>query len=314
MSFEIRPATAADAVGMRELFERVFGAPLTEEEWRWKFERNPDGWYGVVGVQDGRIVGNYTGWGQRFLIDGEPRLLYSVGDVATDPSVRGLGGRRGVYREMTEAFYAEVGRAGVPFCFGFPNSRALRVSERIVGSKTLFPIWLREVPVDAFPPPPGDMEAGDFPPEGFDPLWELARRTLSHAALRDRARVNWRFHGRPTRYYRMVWRNRGGVLTGWAAFCGTGESATVVDFLGSEADGGDLPELFSCAAAEARRLGVQRLVFWSTPGGPGRAVIESLPGLRREAGFPMIVRVFDGAVADRFAQRVHLVPSLYDLI
>ena len=47
----------------------------------------------------------------RFLLDGEPRLLYSVGDVATDPSVRALGGRRGVYRAMTDAFYEAVGRA-----------------------------------------------------------------------------------------------------------------------------------------------------------------------------------------------------------
>ena len=108
--FEIRDATAADAPGIRALFERVFRTPLSEAEWRWKFEQDPDGWYGVVAVLDGRIVGNYAGWAMRFVLDGEPRPLYSVGDVATDPSVRALGGRRGVYREMTDAFYARVGR------------------------------------------------------------------------------------------------------------------------------------------------------------------------------------------------------------
>ena len=48
-----------------------------------------------VGVDghEGEIVGHYAGWGARFRIDGEPRRLYSVGDVATDPAVRGLGGR-----------------------------------------------------------------------------------------------------------------------------------------------------------------------------------------------------------------------------
>lgn len=313
MSFEIRAATAADAEGIRSLFQRVFGERMSEEEWRWKFERNPDGWHGVVGVRDGQIVGNYAGWGLQFLIDGEPRLLYSVGDVATDPAVRGLGGRRGVYREMTEAFYEQVRAQGVPFCFGFPNSRALRISERIVGSRTLFPVSFKEVPLEAFGDPPPDMEAGDAPSESFDPLWEHARRQLSHAAVRDRARVNWRFHGRPTRYYRMVWRNGNGAMTAWASVCVTGEIATVVDFLGSEPDGGDLPDLFACASAEARRLGARRLVFWSTPGGPGRDVIEALPGTRRDAGFPMIARVFDAEAASRFAERVHLVPSLYDL-
>src|SRR5436309_10587560 len=107
--FEIREATAADTLGIRRLFERVFGAALSAEEWSWKFSQNPDGWYGVVGVVGGEIVGHYAGWGARFQLDGQSRLLYSVGDVATDPAVRSLGGRRGVYREMTDAFYAKVG-------------------------------------------------------------------------------------------------------------------------------------------------------------------------------------------------------------
>jgi hypothetical protein len=313
LSFEVREATGADAPGVRRLFEKVFGTALSDEEWRWKFERDPDGWYGVVGVRDGEIVGNYAGWGMRFLLDGKPRRLFSVGDVATDPSVRGLGGRRSVYRAMTEAFYERVGRE-VPFCFGFPNQRAMRVSERIVGSRTLFPIRLACVPFEALPSPPPDLEAGDYVGEEFDPLWEAAAAGLSHAAVRDRPRVNWRFHARPTRYYRMVWRRQGREATAWAVLSVAGEEALVADYLGREPDGRDLPELFAGAAVEARRLGAKRLVFWSTPGGPGRAVIEALPGERRDAGFPMIVRSFDDAAVARFADAVHLVPSLYDLV
>ena len=65
---------------------------------------------------------------------------------------------------------------------------------------------------------------------------------------------------------------------------------------------------------EARLLGARRLVFWETPAGPGRRAIEALPGERAAAGFPMIVRVFDEDAVRRFAQRLHLVPSLYDLV
>jgi hypothetical protein len=311
--FQIRAATPEDAPGVRRLFERVFGTALSEEQWRWKFERDPDGWRAVVGVVGGEIVGNYAGWGARFLLDREPRLLFSVGDVATDPAVRALGGRRGIYRAMTEAFYETIPR-GVPFCYGFPNSRAERVSERIVGSRTLFPIRLVTSPVESFPAPPSDMEAGDFVDESFDPLWEASARVLTHAAVRDRARVNWRFHARPDRYYRMVWRRRGAALSAWAALSVSGETATVADFLGLEEDGADLPPLFAAAAAEARRLGARRLVFWCTPGGPGRAAIDGIPGERLEAGFPMIVRVFDEEAVERFARHAHLVPSLYDLV
>ena len=158
---------------------------MTEAEWAWKFERNPDGRFGTVAVAGGEILGNYAGWGMRFLVGGAPALVYSVGDVATDPSARTLGGRHGVYRSMAEAFYGAL-EGKVPFCFGFPNDRALTISNRLAGTRTLFPI--RQVLVDGrdFPEAPGGAGSGDFVDESFDPLWETASRFLTHAAVRDR--------------------------------------------------------------------------------------------------------------------------------
>lgn len=310
--YEIREAAAADAPGIRRLFARVFGIEMPREEWEWKFSGNPDGWFGVVAIYGGEIVGNYAGWGMRFLLEGEEKLLYAVGDVATDPAVRTVGGRRGIYRAMAGAFYDAVGGRGVPFCFGFPNARALEVSHRIVGSRTLFPIREAWTPCESFSDPPRDAGSGDSVGEAFDPLWKAARRSLTHAAVRDRARANWRFHARPTRYYRMVWRESGGAMRAWAALSIVGEKALVADFLA--ADGEDLSALFSAAAAEARRLGARHLVFWETPGGPAARLLARLPAERRDAGFPLIVRTFDDAAADRFAGRLHLTPALYDVV
>ena len=310
----MREATSADAPGIRRLFARVFGREMPAEEWSWKFERNPDGWYGVVAVVGGEIVGNYAGWGTRLILDGRPAPSFSVGDVATDPSVRGMGGRRGIYRSMTEAFYEAVGALGVPFCFGFPNPRALEVSHRIVGSRTLFPVREIHVPGDAFGPSSSDAIVGDFVTEGFDSLWAAAATGLTHAPVRDRARANWRFHARPTRWYRMVTREARAETLGWAVLSVAGDTALVADFLGRDPVGRDLPPLFADAAAEARRLGASNLVFWLTPGGPAAELLRGLPGETRDAGFPVIVRSFDDAAADRFAERAHLVPSLYDLV
>ena len=103
--FSIRPAQARDAGGIRRLHARVFGSEMTEAEWAWKFDWNPDGRFGTVAVANGEIVGNYAGWGMQFLMGGAPALLYAVGDVATEPSARTLGGRHGVYRTMAGAFY-----------------------------------------------------------------------------------------------------------------------------------------------------------------------------------------------------------------
>ena len=311
--FTVRLATEADAPGIRALFVRVFGKELPAEEWAWKYPRNPDGWLGAVALVDGRIVGNYSGCGALFRLGGSERLAYAIGDVATDPGVRQLGGRRGVFGEMTAAFYAEVERRGLPFCFGFPNDRALAVSHRFAATESLLPVVERRVACEAFPSAPPGFSAGDAVPETFDGLWVAASRSLPAAAVRDRARVNWRFHARPTRYYRMVWREVSGAMTCWAALSVLGEDALVADYLGAAADGSDLPVLFAGAAGEAARLGAKRLVFWETPGGPGAAAISGLPGGSAPAGFTLIARVFDrGAV--RLFSSGHLAPSLYDVV
>lgn len=286
---------------------------MSEAEFAWKFEWNPDGRFGTVAVADGQIVGNYAGWGMRFVIDGKPALLYSVGDVATEPSARKLGGLRGVYRAMVEPFYAAL-EGKVPICFGFPNDRALAISNRIAGTRTVLTVRQVLAPCDAFGAKARDAASGDFVGESFDALWERASRHLTHAAVRDRARVNWRFHARPNRYYRMVWWPRGGRPEGWVALSVSGEEALVADFLGSDAEGRDLMPLFSAAAEEARRMGARRLVFWETPGGPGRAVIEALPGERREAGFGLVARFLDASTHEGFRTGLHLVPSLYDVV
>jgi Acetyltransferase (GNAT) domain len=312
-SFTVRQAGRGDAEGIRRLHARVFGSEMTESEWEWKFDRNPDGRFGTVAVAGGEIVGNYAGWGARFLLGGRPAPVYGVGDVATEPSTRGLGGRHGVYRSMADSFYGAL--AGVvPFCFGFPNDRALTISNRLAGTRTLFPIRHALVDLSAFPPPPPGAGSGDFVGEGFDPLWEEASRHLTHAAVRDRARVNWRFHARPNRYYRMVWWAERGTWRGWAALSVVGENALVADFLGSDPEGRDLPVLFAVAAAEAGKLRARRLVFWEPPGGPARRVLDRFPGERAAAGYSMIARVLDEERFSGTAERLHLVPSLYDVV
>jgi GNAT acetyltransferase-like protein len=312
MTVRIRRAVASDAPGIRRVFERAFGRPLSEEEWSWKFERNPDGWFGVVAEDGGEIVGNYSGWGTRFRTGGRETVLYAVGDVATDPRVRGLGRR--VFQEMTDFFYAQVGAGGAPFCFGFPGNRHLAISHRLVGSRTLFPIREVRAPVGAFAPEPPGSFAGDFVGEEFDALFAAAGPLVVEGPVRDRARVNWRFHARPARYYRMVWTRGAAGWNGWAALSVSGARALVVDFLvGHDEAASACPPVFSAAAAEAARLGADELVFWETPGGPARDAIAALPGAREEAGFSLIVRPFDEAAVARFAGAVQLVPSLYDL-
>lgn len=313
-NFAIREATEFDAPGIRRLFARTFGVEQTPEEWLWKYAHNPDGWYGIVAERGGEIVGNYAGWGLRFVLDGMETVLYAVGDVATDPSARGLG--QAAYRAMSGAFFESVDARGVPFCFGFPNARALAISNRLVGTRTRFAVQEVRVPIEAFPAvsPETEIAAGDTVGEAFDPLWKNARAGLSQGAVRDRLRANWRFHARPTRYYQMLSTGTAGASRSWAALSVVGERALVADFLDASPDGRDLPELFAAAAAEAGRMGARHLVFWSSPGGPGARVISQLPGERVEAEYSFAVRSPDESKGDRFAERIHFVPALYDVV
>ena len=311
----VRASTPADAPGIRRLFARIFGHEMTEEEWSWKFERNPDGWFGVIALLDGAVVGNYAGWGVRFRIDGREELAYAVGDVATDPAVRTLGGRSNVFRRITDAFYEEVeGNRRVPFCFGFPGGRHVRITQRVVGTRTLFDVVERRVPCEAFPPPPPDASCADFVDERFDALWEsVSQERGTVMAVRDRARVNWRFHARPNRWYRMVFRESSGGLRGWAALSVSGENALVADYLLGTADPNDLLLLFAAVAAEGARLGAKRLVFWESPR-PDLGALGKLPAETARAGFPLDARIVDERAVLLFRENGHLVPSLYDLV
>lgn len=313
--YTVREATESDAPGIRALFARAYGAEWPEADWTWKFLGNPDGWYGVVAQSsEGEIVGNFAGWPMLFLLEGEPRLVYSAGDVATVPTARGLSKSRNIYGDMATAFYDAVRDKGAAFTFGFPHPRAHAISTRLGRTRDYFPVREIRVECGALPPPPPGVEAGDSVGESFDALWAAASLHLRHAAVRDRARTNWRFHARPTRYYRIVRLTSGGQDLAFAALSVVGEDALVADYFGREADGGDLLPLFAACGQEAQRLGARRLKFWKSPGGPGRRVLEAIGGEERDAGFWIVGRVFDEPAASGFLERGHFVPSLWDVV
>jgi hypothetical protein len=315
IGYRVRAATENDSPGIRALFERAYGAVWPEEEWVWKFLRNPDGWFGIVAEsEDGRIVGNFSGWPMQWVLGGEKCRIFSAGDVATAREARGLGKQHNIYRDMAEAFYEAVRSEGDPFTIGFPHPRAHEISRRLGRTRDYFPIREVRVDCDAFPPPPAGVETTDFVPPTFDRLWAGAAPSLAAAPVRDRARVNWRFHARPTRYYRMVRLVSGSEDLAWAALSVVGAEGIVTDFLGRERDGRDLLPLFSAAAAEAARLGAGKLRFWKSPGEPGRKVIDRLGGEEQEAGFWIVGRVFDEERARLFFDDGHLVPSLWDVV
>lgn len=314
MSFDVREARASDSDGIRGLFELVFGREMSAAEWSWKYPSDPDTWIAVVALREGRIVGHFGAWGHLALIGGEERTVFSLVDVATDPSARHLGGRRNVLRTMSETMFPLLRARGAPFGYGFPSPRHLRIGERSIGYRGYFPI--RELTFGLSPSGSG-WRVSDFVAPDFDALWQNARSSLDRAALvRDAPRANWRYHARPERYYRMVTLDRG---CGWGVLSHLGTIALVVDYQIEEPRGSLFGDLFRALAGEAMKMGASDLVFWEPPGGPyrdflvGSSPAVPSPASVRDAGFSFVTAVvFEEDAIAEFVRHLHLVPGAYD--
>jgi predicted N-acetyltransferase YhbS len=313
MTFEIRKATESDSPGIRDLFARTFDRVMTAEEWAWKYPGNPDGWIAFVAEQDDRIVGHYGGWPARATIGGAETTVVSVGDVATERTVRHLGGRRNVFRCMAEEMFAHLRAAGIPFVFGFPNTRAFEVGKRFLGYRA--ELSIREVMYEIPPSPSGGMER-EWAGASEDALWRKARAELRAGFVRDRPRVDWRYRARPDRRYRFVkLAEPGGKESACGVLSLRGENALVVDALVGR---DHVVGLFGALAKEAAAMGARHLVFWQTFAGPLAAVAgndaqRQLPGARvAEAGFSFATVPFDSAATAEFVRNAPITAGIYD--
>ncbi|MGH9442643.1 MAG: GNAT family N-acetyltransferase [Thermoanaerobaculia bacterium] len=320
MSFSVRAAIPGDSGGIRELFGTVFPRVLSEAEWRWKYPENPDGWLSVVAERNGKIVGHYGGCLMAARIGGSERTIVSLGDVATDPSVRHLGGRRSVFRCMAELMFDLLRERGIPFGFGFPSARAFEVGRRLLGYRSHFPI--RETRLDCASPESRDDTAGvsDSVGPGFDRLWEKARPWLGRSCLvRDAVRANWRYQERPDRSYRMLTIPGEDGDRAWGVISVFGETALVMDYLLESPDPVLAERLARALAREGLAMGGRELAVWEAPGGRAWAVLDSALGrlnARRwtqEAGFSFVTAVvFEEEALQEFLRDLNLVAGIYD--
>ncbi len=199
----------------------------------------------------------------------------------------------------------------------FPRPHALELGGPLVGYRAHFPIRELRFRLGGEPPP---AEGGaDLVGPSFDRLWELARPLVDRASLvRDRARVNWRFHARPDRSYRMVCvEEPGGECAAWAVFSLLGSSALVMDFLARDASAETFEKLWRAARSEAAAMGASSLVFWESPGGPWRPLLLEKAGQPGgeivDAGFGFATAVVHEEEAlSRFLRNLQLTASLYD--
>ncbi len=122
---------ASKAEAMRTLFEQVFGHPMSEAHWQWKYGGGRG--RAVGAIKDGQLVAHYGGVSRPVLFHGERTLACQVGDVMVLASANRSLARTGPMKQIGATFAVlEVGY-GLPHLvgFGFPNARAFGVAKRL---------------------------------------------------------------------------------------------------------------------------------------------------------------------------------------
>lgn len=202
---EIRPLLPTDGDRVGRLFARAFGQEFSAEEWDWKFHRGPHGSCSVVAEAGGEIVGHYGGIVWPFVGEAGRLDLVEICDTMADPSVRRIG-HRPLVAKMQEAFLELAAARGVAFCFGCPNEAARRFGTRFLDYRMLEPLVELRAPLARFAAIREEGAVATVADQFGSPHDRLAQalsRGAGWRADRSRETLNWRYHARPGRYYRV---------------------------------------------------------------------------------------------------------------
>jgi hypothetical protein len=276
----IREYQPGDEQAILATFNAVFAAvdptfvPRTLENWRWQYMENPSGWRIKLAVTDeGHVVSQYAGVGQRVLLDGEPALFSQAVDSMTDPAFR-RGLRKPGFFVLTGYPYAEDYGGPPPdrdtVMWGLPVPPAWRIGKTYLKYEMVrSQLKLTADPADlrvAAAPGIDVAEVDEYAPLAGELESLFARAAAPHGAIavRDAAQLDWRFVRHPEREYRRAVARRGGELVGLAVFRVGGfdgeEQGLVCDWLVPP----DEPEAAHALRAWlrdcARAAGAERLV------------------------------------------------------
>lgn len=311
----LRDTAPDDLPSLAGLFEDRFGHPITPEEWHWKYARLPGEARSRVAVDaTGRIVAHAGALGLAASLDpagGPDRTIWQLTDWAGSAAA---GGLRPPLVELGQDLLADLPRAGdAPWIFGFPSERHFRLGRHVFGYRPLPAIMplggrLSDAVGPAAAALAGAVEASDHAGAWSERAWAACGIP---SVRRSAAFLNWRYHARPGRYYR-VYRIRPagppGGIDGLAVFAFVAALARGAELWlpvvpGGGNDGAEARQRWRAGLmAVARDLaaaGLERWELWPPPGadlgplleelglaGTGEAVFMGCRGRRGSEGGP----------------------------
>ena len=294
--FDVVRYTPDRRAALVALLARVGTTQLSDEEFRWWFERNPAG-EGVVSlaVADGDVVGVVAMSYFRTALDGILTRLAVPVNAATDPRFRGQGVFSTLERENEQA----AAESGSPLSVTFPNGRSYPIFVRRLGWSDLprLRLWARPLRAGGLvryllgrPGEQGGLRPRDSATRtlhglevrsierfeaDFDELGRRAGSAYGHHFVRDAAYFDWRYLDSP-RDYRCFGAYRGGELAGAAVVGHTFKHGVLAGFLAdlvaAPEDGEAVRALLERAVDEVRG-GADALVLLPPPAAAQRRAL-----------------------------------------
>lgn len=244
----VREFVPEDRDAILQLHERVFGTPLSAEQWEWQFARRPFGsgpiiWLAVT--DDGQVVGHYSEievpiWRDRLIVRGAFSIMSMV-----DPAFQ----RKGILRALAERVGTELTRRSITTSIAFLNDNSFPLYTQRLGWRSLEPsVPIYVTVLDAGPVVARALRLRPFArigvvaarpmarlvfraprdrgldglvvteatavDERFDALWAAIRQGVAQATDRSAAYLTWRYLESPRTYHLDI-AEAGGRLQGY---------------------------------------------------------------------------------------------------
>mgnify|MGYP000961977363 CR=1 FL=1 len=122
--WRIKHVRQSDWQNIANLFQEIFGSPMTLDLWKWKYSNGRGN--AILAEKDGRVVAHYGGIYRDIQLFGEPDWALQICDVMVAPTERGVFTKNGPFNLMARTAAEIYG----PLGFGFPNERHAKLAER----------------------------------------------------------------------------------------------------------------------------------------------------------------------------------------
>ena len=205
----VRLYRPGDEKGIVDLYNVVFDADRTIEQWRWEFCDLPSGYAAVaVADLDGTLVGQYSALVQRLTFFGGEIARFHTVDVMVRPEFR----RHGILTRAANFGFDTFGPC-IGIGHGFPTMIHYNFGIRKLGYHKIHTRTRKK------PKPLSDVDIVSVHAFGeeADRFWEHACTTAPIMGVRDRAFFNWRFLRRPGTPYSVFAARRNHELLGVVA-------------------------------------------------------------------------------------------------